>query len=262
MRPRLALLFWTGRADETAGSERRCRSCSRSWRTCGMDSTWTSKLSSWWGFFTPMITCNVHRFDYIMRDCHAVGDKGNISISRCVRIHGSNVRPYDMTRVLSSFPGLSTLRVSSRARYATTSRTQTKFTNCFIPGSLSTNGSIITRPVRLSSLLLCARAHTWDTAKAIEYMVIDALLQAEPYLKIADHVENPKRYVFLTDDLLNKIEASVDEVGPFLSPDPQTPKSEHKHRSSNPLAPSSSVSARATSTRSSTTRSFRTRTRI
>jgi len=43
-------------------------------------------------------------------------------------------------------------------------------------------------------------------------MVMDAVLEAEPYLKIAEHVENPKRYVYLTDTLLNRIEESTAEV--------------------------------------------------
>lgn len=43
-------------------------------------------------------------------------------------------------------------------------------------------------------------------------MVIDALLEAEPYLKIAALVENPKRYVYLTDNLLSRIEESTKKV--------------------------------------------------
>ena len=106
------------------------------------------------------------------------------------------------------------------------------------------------------------RTGSWirDSAKAIEYMVIDAMLSAEPYLKIADYVENPKRYVYLTDNLLNKVEESTAEVSPRpLSAHATSPQ--RTHRNSNPPAPSSSASARATSTKSSTTRSFRTRTR-
>ena len=49
-------------------------------------------------------------------------------------------------------------------------------------------------------------------AKAIEYMVVDALLAAEPYLKFAKSIEDPKRYVYLTDHLLNKIEESTEKV--------------------------------------------------
>lgn len=64
------------------------------------------------------------------------------------------------------------------------------------------------------SLLFCLvrRSWRWDIAKAIEYMVVDALLEAEPYLKIANLVENPKHYVYLTDNLLNKIEESTEKV--------------------------------------------------
>ena len=98
-----------------------------------------------------------------------------------------------------------------------------------------------------------------DTAKSIEYMVIDALLEAEPHLKIAKLVENPKRYVHLTDNLLNTIEASTDKVS--LSRMPLTHPSPCAHRNSNPPAPSSSASAPASSTKSSTTKSFRTKTR-
>ncbi|KAK7046019.1 hypothetical protein VNI00_007014 [Paramarasmius palmivorus] len=49
------------------------------------------------------------------------------------------------------------------------------------------------------------------TAKAIEYMFIDALLLADPFLKISDSVFNPKRYVHLTDSIMERIEESEDE---------------------------------------------------
>lgn len=49
-------------------------------------------------------------------------------------------------------------------------------------------------------------------AKAIEYMIIDALLAAEPYLKVANLVDKPDKYIFLTDNLLNKIEESTERV--------------------------------------------------
>lgn len=44
------------------------------------------------------------------------------------------------------------------------------------------------------------------TAKAIEYMIIDALLLAEPYLKIASRVFDPKEFTYLTDDIMTQIE--------------------------------------------------------
>lgn len=54
-----------------------------------------------------------------------------------------------------------------------------------------------------------------STAKAIEYMVIDALLAAEPYEMIAEQVEKPDKYVFLTDEIMAKIESSTAPVRPF-----------------------------------------------
>lgn len=48
------------------------------------------------------------------------------------------------------------------------------------------------------------------TAKAIEYMIIDALILAEPHLKIAERVFQPEKYVHLTDEVMGWIEASED----------------------------------------------------
>jgi len=45
-------------------------------------------------------------------------------------------------------------------------------------------------------------------AKAIEYMIVDALLIADPHLKISERIHDPKRYVYLTDDILNEVERS------------------------------------------------------
>lgn len=46
------------------------------------------------------------------------------------------------------------------------------------------------------------------TAKAIEYMIIDGLLEAEPYLHIADRATDPKKFLYLTDSIMTSIEAS------------------------------------------------------
>lgn len=50
------------------------------------------------------------------------------------------------------------------------------------------------------------------TAKAIEYMLIDAVLAAEPYMKIAEQIEDPKRYIYLTDDIKLRIQATTEPV--------------------------------------------------
>lgn len=50
-------------------------------------------------------------------------------------------------------------------------------------------------------------------ANAIEYMIIDALLKAEKHLKIAERIEDPQKYLYLTDNIMEFIEQSSDPVG-------------------------------------------------
>ncbi|OJA21338.1 hypothetical protein AZE42_07115 [Rhizopogon vesiculosus] len=76
---------------------------------------------------------DVDKFDYIARDCHSVGEKRNISMTRL--IHSARV----------------------------------------------------------------------IDARAIEYMVIDVLLIAQKYMKFAEYIDIPEKYLHLTDDLLNRI---------------------------------------------------------
>ena len=49
-------------------------------------------------------------------------------------------------------------------------------------------------------------------AIAIEHMIIDALLSAEPHLKIAKRVFEPEKYLHLTDNIMPFIEASTEPV--------------------------------------------------
>ncbi|KAH7881867.1 hypothetical protein F5I97DRAFT_474016 [Phlebopus sp. FC_14] len=114
---------------------------------------------------------DVDKFDYIARDCHAVGDRGNLSLSRLV----SSARVVD-----------------NKICYDIKDANQI-YELCYMRFSLH------------------KRIYNHKTTKAIEYMIIDALLQAEPHMKIADLVNKPQKYVFLTDNLLNKIEESTEE---------------------------------------------------
>jgi hypothetical protein len=45
-------------------------------------------------------------------------------------------------------------------------------------------------------------------ARAIEYMVVDALLAAEPVMHFADYVTKPERYLHLTDSIVELIQMS------------------------------------------------------
>ncbi|KAF5379301.1 hypothetical protein D9757_007646 [Collybiopsis confluens] len=56
---------------------------------------------------------------------------------------------------------------------------------------------------------------TWynhKTAKAIEFMIVDALLLAEPFLHIAGKIRKPEEFLYLTDNLKEQILASSDPV--------------------------------------------------
>ncbi|PPQ93494.1 hypothetical protein CVT25_005235, partial [Psilocybe cyanescens] len=48
------------------------------------------------------------------------------------------------------------------------------------------------------------------TSKAVNYMITDALLAADPFMQIAQRVFNPKQYLTLTDDIMPQIEATTD----------------------------------------------------
>ncbi len=39
-------------------------------------------------------------------------------------------------------------------------------------------------------------------------MIVDAMLAAEPYLKIANYINDPKKYLVLTDDIRTEIQRS------------------------------------------------------
>ncbi|TFY51529.1 hypothetical protein EVG20_g10962 [Dentipellis fragilis] len=60
------------------------------------------------------------------------------------------------------------------------------------------------------------RIYHHKTAKAIEYMIIDAMLAAEPHLKIAEQIEDPARYLHLDDSIMNFIERSESPVCPSI----------------------------------------------
>jgi len=53
-------------------------------------------------------------------------------------------------------------------------------------------------------------------AKAIENMMVDAMLAAEPYLKIASQIYDPKRYLELTDDIRTEIQRSQAPVSTYV----------------------------------------------
>ncbi len=53
---------------------------------------------------------------------------------------------------------------------------------------------------------------------AIEHMIVDAMLAAEPYLRIAGQIDDPKKYLGLTDDIRTEIQRSQAPVSQVVFP--------------------------------------------
>ncbi|KAH9928821.1 uncharacterized protein B0H18DRAFT_1155264 [Fomitopsis serialis] len=111
---------------------------------------------------------DVDKFDYIARDTHAIDMKVNLSLTRL--IHSARA-------------------INDEICYHIKDASQI-YELCHTRFSLH------------------KRVYGHKTAKAIEYMLIDALLAAEPYMKFARDIFDPKRYLYLTDDIRIRIEAS------------------------------------------------------
>ncbi|KAG7096279.1 hypothetical protein E1B28_003727 [Marasmius oreades] len=114
---------------------------------------------------------DVDKFDYIVRDSLMVGHKVNLDIQRIV---GS-------ARVI-------------------------KDQICYDCKDLNNIYKIGENRFELHKMV-----YNHKTAKAIEYMIIDALHLADPYMGISKAVFNPKQYLNLTDSIMDRIEASDDE---------------------------------------------------
>ncbi|GAM17063.1 hypothetical protein SAMD00019534_002380 [Acytostelium subglobosum LB1] len=53
--------------------------------------------------------------------------------------------------------------------------------------------------------------YSHKVGKAIEFMISDAFMKADPYLKISEQLDDPKEFITLTDCLLNRIEYSKEK---------------------------------------------------
>ena len=140
----------------------RSRSCSRSSRTSATASTWTSRYShadSDPSLHRPRLS---HRFDYIARDSNAIGERGNLSLSRSVqtraRVCSTQLTPLqahrlvqgrrqrDLLRHQGCQPGLRALLHESM--WPPTS-TRARRADARWNSSASTSASTTTRPARI-----------------------------------------------------------------------------------------------------------------
>ncbi|ETW84707.1 hypothetical protein HETIRDRAFT_313664, partial [Heterobasidion irregulare TC 32-1] len=117
---------------------------------------------------------DVDKFDYIARDSNAIGERGNLSLSRLI----------DSSRVVDN-------------------------EICFDIKDANQVYELCYTRFSLHKRIYHHKTGTYPT-KAIEFMIIDALLAADPYMKIAECIEQPSEYISLTDDIMPFIERTKD----------------------------------------------------
>lgn len=111
---------------------------------------------------------DVDKFDYMARDNYHLGDKDNVSFNRL--IHSARVIE---NQICWNFKDVNMLQNLCYTRFN-----------------------------------LHKSYYTHKTARAIEFMIVDGLLKAEPYMQIAKRIDNPDRYLHLTDAILERIQES------------------------------------------------------
>ena len=111
---------------------------------------------------------DVDKFDYIQRDCYNTGKKSSYDISRLMMF----------SRVIDD-----QICYDQKESYNLYELFRTRYS-------------------------LFKQVYTHRGGKAIEYMLVDALLAADPYLKMSAMIDNPDEYLYLTDAILKEIERS------------------------------------------------------
>ncbi|KAJ7775716.1 hypothetical protein DFH07DRAFT_901632 [Mycena maculata] len=113
---------------------------------------------------------DVDKFDYIARDSYMIGEPSKLSLARLIK----------SARVINN-------------------------EICYNIKDVNQLHEICYTRFRLHKMI-----YNHKTAKAIEYMIVDALKLAEPIMKIAEQIDNPKKFLFLTDAIMSRIEESDD----------------------------------------------------
>ncbi|RKO86609.1 hypothetical protein BDK51DRAFT_14666, partial [Blyttiomyces helicus] len=113
---------------------------------------------------------DVDKFDYIARDCHNVGTKSGCTTPNRL-IHSSRVIGQDICYNVKEVFNMSEVFYS---RYS-----------------------------------LFKRVYTHKVSKAMEYMLTDIFLLADPYMKISSSIDDAARFMHMTDDILGEIARST-----------------------------------------------------
>ncbi|KAF8623166.1 hypothetical protein AX17_007522 [Amanita inopinata Kibby_2008] len=113
---------------------------------------------------------DVDKFDYIQRDSHMIGEPTRISLQRIIY----------SARVLND-------------------------QICYDIKDANQIYEICATRFKLHKIV-----YSHKVAKAIEYMLVDGLLSADRHLHIAEQLKDPRKYLFLNDSLITRIESSDD----------------------------------------------------
>ncbi|KAJ2488841.1 hypothetical protein IWW37_004469 [Coemansia sp. RSA 2050] len=111
---------------------------------------------------------DVDKFDYIQRDCYNVGVNSSYDFQRLML----------NSRVIND-----EVCYNAKEAFNLTEMFHTRYS-------------------------LHKRVYSHRAAKAIEFMIVDALLIADPVLQISQSVTNPQKYQLLTDEIVRDIERS------------------------------------------------------
>ena len=133
------------------------------------------------------------RLDYIARDSFQLGTARGINIQRLLK----SCRVIDGELAWSSNDQNEVLKVFKR-RWEIHNK--------------CTLSHIV---LRCHSFLRLAIDYSDETSMALDYMFGDALLAANGHLGLSSRVDDPGRYVHLTDTILHQIRQSTNEVGPY-----------------------------------------------
>lgn len=134
------------------------------------------------------------RLDYIARDSFQLGTPSGINIPTLIK----SCRVVDRALAWSSNDQMEVLRVFK-------SRWEVHNKCTYLRGGR-----------RCCLFLRTALDYADETAVALSHMFGDALLAANGHLGLSSRVDDPSRYVHLTDTILHQIRQSTNEVDPYV----------------------------------------------
>lgn len=114
---------------------------------------------------------DVDKFDYLMRDCYNIGMKTNYDYARLM----------ELSRVIDA-----EICFNSKTAYHLSEMFHTRYS-------------------------MHKTVYTHSVTKAIDHMMVDALVEADRHLQISHRIFDASSYITLTDDIISEIQFSKDQ---------------------------------------------------